>query len=60
MNLNYDYIYSVEATAYRTSTLLKAIEVAKKKAIEKKLPVKIYLNGNPYALVDKKGILVAA
>lgn len=51
------YTYTVAGTAIKTTDLLYAIAKAKEKAIADKQKVFIFLNGNPYSFIDKRGIL---
>ncbi|ASU34358.1 hypothetical protein [Mucilaginibacter xinganensis] len=53
-------IYSVENSQFTTVESLRAIQRAKEIALSTKTKVKVFLNGNPLYLVDRKGNLAAA
>lgn len=60
MITNENYIYSVDDIEFKSSNLLQTVKQAKEKAIAEKQKAKIRLNGNLYALICRRGILVSA
>lgn len=55
-----DAVYTVEGCDCETAKCMHAITVAKDEAIKSKYPRRVFKNGNPLYLIDRKGILVAA
>lgn len=53
-------IYSVEKSQFTTVESLRAIQRAKEIALATKSKIKVFLNGNPLYLVDRKGNLASA
>lgn len=53
------YTYTVAGTEIATTDLLYAIAKAKERAIAERAKTLIHRNGNPYSMVDRKGILVS-
>ena len=60
MKGNVNEIYTVEGSQFSTVESLRAISRAKEEAQKSKAPKRVYLNGNPVYLVDRKGNLAAA
>lgn len=53
-------VYTIEGTQFSTVESLRAISRAKEEAQKSKSAKRVYLNGNPLYLIDRKGNLVSA
>jgi len=60
MSGNISEVYTVEGSDFSTIEILRALTRAKELAAKDKVKKSVYLNGNPFRIVDRKGNLVAA